>query len=541
MKVIHVLYLAAIVLVSCQKFEEFKKNETANFNSEEKIVDAVTGAYDRFKYIFVNYSANGPTDLINIDWYQQPCSKGDDFNHSVVRLGYYELVDNQIVYHCSDESSHYPLYQYKEIAEPWYDLYKTITTLNSIIVHAEKQKDISEGIKKILGEAYLLRAYVYFRLVRTYGEVPLIKDINVSYKVRKSTFEEIYDFIAQDLKTAIDLLPANNAEARIPNSTPHVGTAKVILAEVYLTRAGYPLKQIGYYAKAAEISGNIIDSASYYGYEILPDFGDLWDNQIQWNAETVLAMNYSLNGNESGLKYFHIADSNQNGFTVIQTGGPNYGTGIRFFNNYPKSYRKTVTFYSLFVKPCYFDSLYNSKVIPVDPVSMDLCTPVYYNKFNVTWNLDSTITWDLESPIQLWSIQDISLDFNLYVYRYAQTLLTFAEAKARSGRLDDRAYEAVNIIRRRAHKVDLYSPSPYDLTPGLSAEQFADSVVWERAWELCAEPEGRWFDLMRLEMVEDLPLLRDENDMQDYPDIITKDFYFSPIPQAEIDFDPNLQ
>lgn len=129
---------------------------------------------------------------------------------------------------------------------------------------------------------------------------------------------------------------------------------------------------------------------------------------------------------------------------------------------------------------------------------------------------------------------------NIYIFRYAQTLLTFAEAKARSGLVDADAYEAINQIRRRAHKLDLHSPSEYDLTPGLSAEQFADSVVWERAWELCAEVEGRWFDLVRLEKVEDLPLLRNENDMLDYPDMISKDFYFISIPESEIDFNPNL-
>ena len=57
------------------------------------------------------------------------------------------------------------------------------------------------------------------------------------------------------------------------------------------------------------------------------------------------------------------------------------------------------------------------------------------------------------------------------------TLLTYAEAKARSGQLDASAYEAVNMVRRRANKVDINSPSKYDLQPGLSATQFADSVV----------------------------------------------------------------
>ena len=64
-----------------------------------------------------------------------------------------------------------------------------------------------------------------------------------------------------------------------------------------------------------------------------------------------------------------------------------------------------------------------------------------------------------------------------YIYRYAHVLLTYAEAKARSGQLDASAYEAVNMIRRRANKVDINTPSKYDLQPGLSAAQFADSVV----------------------------------------------------------------
>jgi len=105
--------------------------------------------------------------------------------------------------------------------------------------------------------------------------------------------------------------------------------------------------------------------------------------------------------------------------------------------------------------------------------------------------------------------------------------------------MDTKAYECVNMIRRRARNVDIHSPSAYDLQSGLSPETFADSVVWERAWELCGEPEVRWFDLIRLEKVEDLSKMRDPKEGGP-PASFGKSVYFSPIPASEILLNPNL-
>jgi hypothetical protein len=112
---------------------------------------------------------------------------------------------------------------------------------------------------------------------------------------------------------------------------------------------------------------------------------------------------------------------------------------------------------------------------------------------------------------------------------------------ARSGQLNTKAYDCVNRIRRRAHHLDLEVPSAFDLPSGLSANAFADSVVWERAWELCAEPEGRWFDLIRLEMVEDLPKLRNLSEGGPPGLVFDKSVYFFPIPESDKVLNPNLR
>jgi starch-binding outer membrane protein, SusD/RagB family len=120
--------------------------------------------------------------------------------------------------------------------------------------------------------------------------------------------------------------------------------------------------------------------------------------------------------------------------------------------------------------------------------------------------------------------------------RYAHTLLTFAEAKARDNQPDAEAYEAINQIRRRANKVDINNPSTYDLTPGLSANAFADSVIQERAFEFCGEPLNRCFDLLRtgkLAIINELILPYN----QSFP--LNNNFFYN-IPPEELILEPYL-
>ena len=61
------------------------------------------------------------------------------------------------------------------------------------------------------------------------------------------------------------------------------------------------------------------------------------------------------------------------------------------------------------------------------------------------------------------------------------------------------------MIRRRANKADIHNPSEFDVQPGsLSAFDFANAVVNERSWELCHEFEGRWFDIIRLDLLDEI-------------------------------------
>ena len=532
-----------MVITGCEKLMKEYNDNPSDIDTEEKMVSAITGAYDCFKDIFTNNTSSR-------DWYQIPNVNGDEFNHSRLYLQLFTGTDTQWVEECEDASIYGGeyTYYYSNETDPWYYCYKTIISLNNIINQFGSDKKINEPMSGILGEAYLLRGYVYFRLTRVYGRIPIITGTQVDYNIESSSYKDIYEHVVSDLKKAYDLLPANKKLARIAYTTPHKGTVKAILAEVYLNMAGYPLKDSSGYEKAAEICKEIIDSADFFGFGIVPDFAELWQNTYPV-TESVFSLYYNKT-----TDFQCVINMNNTNIINIRTYNTPYISARKFYNNYPQSYRKEKTFASVFpapsstpldmLQPVPSTWLEDCRFKYVNYEQMSRCIPVFYKKFEVSYSHEINSGFSYREYIDSMSnIFDYSTQINLqlYVYRYAQTLLTYAEAMARSGQLNNNAYEAVNIIRRRAHKADIYTPSVYDITEGLSAEQFLDSVVWERAWELCAEPEGRWFDLVRLEMVEDLPQLRDRGDRLDLPDEITKDYYFRSIPQSEIYINPKLE
>ncbi len=406
----------------------------------------------------------------------------------------------------------------------WPALYNIVISANSIIAQFENKKGIIAGLKPGIGEAYLIRAYAYFRLVRNFGQVPVVKDVNVNYTMPKSSFHDIYAFIEADLLKAISFLPSSMALSRIPYETPCRGSAKVLLAEVYLTMGGYPLNDNSKYLKAAQIAGEVKDSAYYYGFGLTPDYAYLWDNIHTRTNENVFTLFYTQQGvkldyntlNSETHFYMGTIAWMQNflsqmpyGYHFVHWFTPCW----TFFKNYPNSYRKEVTFQTIVPKtiiwytswqpdmqnPGKYYGLIRFKKISTND-SASVIDNVFYKKYGYSFNVtDTPFTVTLAIDSTTGNVDTSSINFKKYfnsganqpirIFRYAHTLLTYAEAKARSGQLDASAYEAVNMVRRRANKVDINSPSKYDLQPGLSATQFADSVIWERAWEFCAEPE----------------------------------------------------
>lgn len=502
----------------------------SDINSEQELDEAISGIADYFHLLTIS-TLYQSTELFGDDLFD-PITTGP-FPYQKYYQGGNTCTKGRESFEIKDDI--------------WINMYTIIASCNNILSQFQLDKVSDKTIKQLLGEALFYRAFCYYRLSLIYGQVPIVDNPNIDYTTPKASYEELYRFIEKDLKQAIELLPIQKTECRIPNESPGRGTAKALLGEVYLSWSGFPIKDISKYALAAQVTGELIDSSNFYGYELLPDFEDLWNKKSVYNNEAIFTNYFKLPENE--IDYYRyigriafVGELYFTGFSpddkVILALSRNPLSEIEFYNNYPKGYRKDVTFYTrIYVDPVRIGIGTEFEIAGLDSGYFDIektdCGGrATYRKFFIdTLQLRRVLNSEL-------SIRILGCP-RIYLIRYAQTLLTYAEASARSGNINEKAYECVNLVRRRANNLPLNKPSPYDLPQSLSPEAFADSVVQERAWELAGEPGHRWFDMVRSGIVEKVFENRDPNDGGPF-EYSTNDKYFFPIPEHDINLNPNL-
>ena len=109
----------------------------------------------------------------------------------------------------------------------WAKYYNVLFIANHVI---ESRSDIKEGteeeINQLVGEAYMLRAYVHFLLVNLYGQpytkegaldtksVPLKLDTDLEKVLKRNTVEEVYTSIQADIDEARKLVMKAEWEQR---------------------------------------------------------------------------------------------------------------------------------------------------------------------------------------------------------------------------------------------------------------------------------------------------------------------------------------
>jgi len=506
------LIILSIILFSCEGIFHNENNEYLVIDNEQEIIDLLNGVYNQLAEV---HNENYFLALL----------RADDVNvYSDFSFSYMTENGSRGCGRSSGERDYNQI-----MGEIYLNLYTAIANINRLI------PDLNETIDAaILGELYFLRAYCYFKLARFFGTPPLVKDIDVNYFIEKPTYAEVYEFIEADMLKALELLPETYADARIPRETPHRGMAKAVLAEIYLAMAGYPVNDASKYADAARYAGEVIEQADYYNYGLLDDIANLWRIEYRHNKENIFGLFFNKAGTETQNTISRARFEFRNIVDKMDFRGALYNPEFRFFMTFPNNYRK----YTSFVTGIYFEKTFElingnetaMYFIAFDPLK-DPCTYID-GAISKKW-LDT----------KAYHFQEYNKnEVTLYLFRYAHTLLTYAEAKTRAGEMDESCFEVVNMIRRRANKLDINTPSAFDLPPDLTPDQFLDSLVWERAWELCNEPEGRWFDIIRLNLKDKLIDYRYVSDIptQVQSKYLNEDWYFFIIPIEDRMLNPNF-
>ena len=520
-----VIVSVIIFLVSCESNEEFLKENLQgklfpeNFlNNAEELEIANNALYRRY------------VDALNFTYESMEikfASADDILGTGNQRPFYNEMEINLEVSSGGDA----------DITRGWKRAYQTINTANFIIENYHNADGtLPEADQKAwAAQAYFIRGFMYFWIVRFFNNIPLITTPFVpdaKSEVTCSPSRDVYDLIISDLQFAEKWLPLAWSGHMKTGGAVTKGAAKSALSKVYLQMAGFPVNGgTEYYAKARDKAKEVIDHAGEYGYALRDHFWQVWDPY--WTAYAIPADEIILWNEHSTLVYTVRAPLSAR---PIEFGGWEFNIAeTGFYNRFPEGERKEFTFITDF---------YHSNKRSYHYTFLKCKHPAYRKM----WADDRTPGWEWEKrnePNNKWTTgMNISANWNCtrptILMRYPDVLLTYAEAKARTDGPDALAYQCLNDVRNRAYKgVGTTEAS----VSGLSTEEFIDAVVWERAFEFAGiEHSSRWFDLQRLELVEKANTdWREETEAKyELKKPYTKKDYFLPIPSSEVLLNPNL-
>jgi hypothetical protein len=216
--------------------------------------------------------------------------------------------------------------------------YDLIRDINIFLEKVEASQGFTEEQRELLlAEGRFIRAYVYFKHVRSMGGVPLIlksytyegpEDIE-EMRVARSTEEEIYDFISKEIDEIKESLPPSSASKTRANKwtalalksramlyAGSIAKYNNLLASPIETpggEVGIPASRADdYYGQSLAASKEIIESGNYSLYTSNPDpkenFYELFMKK-QGNPEVIWAYDYTLEGKYHSFTFQNIPRS----------------------------------------------------------------------------------------------------------------------------------------------------------------------------------------------------------------------------------------
>lgn len=333
----------------------------------------------------------------------------------------------------------------------WNDFYLTIRNANLVILNSP----VGEEYDAFIAEAKFLRAFSYFHLVRNWGGVPLRTQDSMTEKdLARSTSEQVYELILEDLTASLNSLPENASVSGKPTKL----AAKTLLADVYL--------QLERYEQAAEAAGEVIQSGlSLVSVNAKEDFQyKIFGPDITTSSEEIFA-----------LKYARL---------------PNQGNYILWIANHPST------------------KLFTADGTGAYAVHGDATNPNYvaWDDQDIRKQLWDKINFGL-GPNTLVSSKYIDPDAldrgtagnDIPIYRLSDALLIYAEASARANNsVSSESMEALNKVHRRAYGFPPNAPSAVDYkTTDFTLDAFIGLIVKERGYEFIFEGK-RWLELKRI-------------------------------------------
>ena len=394
-------------------------------------------------------------------------------------------------------------YNFEPSREIWQHHYQAIFRANQVT-------DMVPGINmdpalrdRIVGEAKFIRGLLYFNLVNLYGgNIPLIiATPKPEDRPASSTEAAVYAQIEKDLTEAAAVLPTSYTGANIGRATK--GAALAMLGKAQLQQK-----------KWAAAAATLAQVTAMTQYDLVPNYGDNFIESGDNNKESVFEVQF---GDETMLS---SGVRGQNYAKMIGACGPGFCDGLPtqwyFDQFFPNPANRLV-----------YDPRLNATIFWNRPDAAgggDVYGQSFQSRYGATSNV---IYWKKWGEYYVPGDQNWDNPINYKVIRFADVLLMQAEALNESGQ-PAAAIPLVNRVRARA--------GVSAIAAGQTQTQMRAIIMKERLLELGLEQE-RWLDVKRQGLLTKSALLPDDAEFNFFTNGKSE---FLPIPQAEIDLNPNV-
>ena len=335
----------------------------------------------------------------------------------------------------------------------WTALYESIREANVFLANISKPAMDEEIRKALIAEVKFIRAYQYHILLNTWGGVPIVdKPLTVAeLTIPRATTDEVTDFIIDDLDAAIPDLQDNPENGRIKKGAAMALKARVLL---YAKR----------WAESAAAAKALMDLNIYDLFQT-PE-GDGYQKQfVTDNNIEVLA----------SWKYDAVLRQNEK--PALLTWWEWWGSG-----NLLSPTEALVEAYDT------YDAA-TDELIPYNPASPYIKRDPRFN-FTIVTGTGSSTDYGIKK-----FLGGAEGTENVLI-RYAEVLLTYAEASIEADQIDQSVLDAINTVRARAYGVNVNDIASYPEITTTDQAALRDIVRNERRVELAMEGL-RWYDITR--------------------------------------------
>lgn len=481
------LLLSVGLLCGCSDFLEedvysFASGETL-FDTPENAEMALTGVYDAMNANSIQ--GNAPYALFARNMFVLSQAGCDEM---IGRTDFIPLADFKPFcnYTYNSES--------RFLADAWFALYAGIYRANNVIEKLPSVAMDETRKQEMILEARFLRGFYYTYLAWLWGGVPTPLSTTADAKLPRSSVQDVYTIILNDLKAAYQGLPARNTY----DSRANKYTAAAMLAKVDLYLAACKENNVGAalnfslnsfdwvdsqacYEEAKTLCADICNNGGYilhseYGYNFIADNVALKKEQIK---EALMVATFG----KEGSKYFFYTHLTGPAGNVNTNGGgagwfPAMGELASLYNKSDVRYKQNI------------GGAYHTTKTTIEGVE-------YYVPVNLYGSGSNTfLTKFRQSSPTARSAAGIPTylsTLNIPLIRLADVWLMYAEATYKTGD-ETEARKLLEPVRLRAAKGNATLAN--DLAVAYQKADFMDELKDERSRELCAEGVRR-FDLIR--------------------------------------------